>query len=256
MPANVRADDLLKKNETGMAYYDGTRWYHIWCNVNEAIFTSDAKPVYPSTWKYLGSSILHRDKKSLVMTSRHEATLDGEPLHIDRYAYFRAGANYFVLQIVIKNVGARPAAYYYVYSDEPWLGNYGTSGGNVGWSGDGLHRYVGAINSNKYNYAGLFDYGNDAIGEGHHFTMTADFLAWFGAVKPAVYFSNGPTEEIKVTNGKIPLASNERFIAVQWGPRTLLPGQSEIYTLAIGMADRDPRTGFPVKPDIDLKNFP
>jgi hypothetical protein len=256
LPANVLEDDVVKMNETGMAFYNGVRWYHIWCNVNEAIFTSDAKPIYPSTWKYLRSSVLHQERKSVVLVSSHEVILDGQPLHIDRYAYFRAGAKYFVLQIVIRNVGKGPATYYYVYSDEPWLGNYGTSGGNVGWSGDGLHQYVGTVNSNKYNYAGLFDYGNDAIGEGHHFTMTANFLAWFGSVKPAVYFSNGPSEVLKGTNARIPLSSNERFIAAQWGPRTLPPGQSEIYTLAIGMADRDPNTGFPVKPNIDLKNFP
>ncbi len=256
LPANVRDDDIVKMNSTGMAFYDGVRWYHIWCNVNEGIFTSDATPIYPSSWKYLGGRILHNGTKSLVLESSHEVTLDEEPLHIDRHAYFRAGETYFILQIIITNAGNKPVTFYYVYSDEPWLGNYGTSGGNVGWSGDGLHKYEGTVNSSKYNYAGLFDYGNDAIGEGHNFTKTANFLAWFGEVKPAVYFSNSNTEELKNTNVKIPLYSNTRFIAVQWGPCTLPPGQSEIYTLAIGMADRDSKTGLPTKPNIDLKNFP
>jgi hypothetical protein len=55
---------------------------------------------------------------------------------------------------------------------------------------------------------------------------------------------------------KTPLSSNTRFIGLQWGPRTLQPDQSEKYTMAIGMAGRDSITGFPVKPPVDLSNFP
>ena len=41
-----------------------------------------------------------------------------------------------------------------------------------------------------------------------------------------------------------------------WGQQVLQPEDSKIYTLAIGMAGHDPKTGFPVKPYIDLDNFP
>ncbi len=256
LPANVHEDNSVKMNATGMAYHDGTRWYHIWCNANEALFTYRLEPRYPSSWKYLGSKVLHYSKEDLILESKHEVMIDNVPLHIDRHVFFRAGATFFVLSVNIKNVGKSAVTYYYLYGDDPWLGNYGSSGGNIGWSGDGFYYYVGRLNTKKYNYAGYFDFGNGAIGQQHNFTRTANFIEWFGDLEPFVYFSNGPSDIPPVSNERIPLSSNARFIGINWGPRTLRPGQSETYTLAIGMADHDPKTGFPVKPEVDLKNFP
>lgn len=255
LPANVREDDIVKMNQTGIAYNDGKRWFHIWCNANEAIFNSTLNAIYPSAWKYLGSKILHHDETSLVIRSNHEVIIDEIPLRIDRFAYFRAGAPYFLLNIHIKNIGNKPVKYTYLYGDDPWLGNYGSAGGNVGWSGDGLYNFVGRLDIKKYHYAGYFDYGNDAIGQGHNFTGMANFMEWFMDMEPFVYFSNGPFDIPPLSNELIPLNSNARFIGINW-ERTLKPNQLQTFTLAIGMAGHDPKTGFPVKPKIDLKSFP
>ncbi len=255
LPANVAEDDKVKMNATGMAYYDGFRWYHIWCNANEAIFTTNLEPSYPSSWKYLGSRILHKAKDDLLLESKHEVMIDKVPLLIDRLVYFRAGASYFVLTIKVRNIGNSPVSYYYLYGDDPWLGNYGTSGGNVGWSGDGFYYYVGWLDTKKNNYAGYFDFGNGAVGQQHNYTRTANFIEWFGDTKPFVYFSNGPFDIPPLNGQGIPLSSNERFIGINW-EQTLQPDQSVTYTLAIGMADIDPKTGFPMKPKTDLINFP
>lgn len=256
LPANVRADDMTKLNETGMAFYDGARWLHIWCNTNEAIFsTTRFEAFYPSSWEFRGSRVLDRNPEDLLIESRHSVVIDGMPLRIDRYAHFRAGVPYFVLAMYITNEGDRPATFLYQYGDEPWLGSYGTSGGNVGWTADGLHRFAERLAPGKYTYAGFFDYGNDAIGERHEFTNAANFLAWFGDERPMPYFSNGPAD-VPRNGGKVPLSGDERFIGLHWGPRTVLPGGTVTYILAIGMADRDPKTGFPRLPVIELKHFP
>ena len=256
LPASVREDDITKMNATGMAYYDGVRWFHIWCNVNEVISDSRFIGVFPSSWKYLGSRVLHHNSENLILESNHEIIIDGVPLRMNRTAIFKAGETYFILLIRINNFGNRPTTYYYLYGDEPWLGNYGTSGGNVGWTADGIYQYKGWLNTKKLHYAGLYDFGNDAIGEGHDFTFTANFIAWSGDVEPFVFFSNGPDDFPKTNEKRAPLAGNARFIGVQWGPRTLQPGQTEVYTMAIGMAGHDAKTGFPVMPKIDLKKFP
>ena len=257
LPANVEEDNIVKMNETGMAYYDGTRWFHIWCNVNEVMTNSRLEAMSPSSWKYLGSRVLHHTTDDLIVESSHEIIVDGIPLRMNRTAYFKAGETYFILLISISNAGNRPTTYYYVYGDEPWLGNYGTAGGNIGWSADGLYQYRGWLNTRKLHYAGLYDFGNDAIGEGHGFTLTANFIAWFSDVEPAVYFSNGPLDIPEIDGKSVPLSSNTRYMGIQWGPRTLQPGQADTYTLAIGMAkEHDPKTGIPVMPAIDLKHFP
>jgi hypothetical protein len=255
LPENVKDDDKVKMNATGMAYYDGTRWFHIWCNANEALFNRNLEPRYPSSWKYLGSRMIRHTEKELILESSHEVMLDNVPLLITRHVSFRAGAPYFILAVVMRNAGSAPVSYYYIYGDDPWLGNYGSSGGNVGWSGNGFYDYVGRIDTDKFNYAGYFDYGNGAIGERHNYTRLANFIEWFGDATPFVYFSNGPYDIPPLDNEKIPLSSNARYIAIDW-EQTLLPGQSTSYTMAIGMANLDPKTGFPVKPEIDPINFP
>ncbi len=254
LPSHVRDESSVKANETGMAYYDGRRWFHIWCNVNEGIVDDRFDNRYPYAWKYLGSRVLHGDNDDLIIESSHEIVIDRAPLRIKRHAHFRAGDTFFVLTVEVRNDGDHPVTYDYFYGDEPWLGNYGTSGGNVGWSAEGLQNYVGVIDTTKTRYAGLFDYGNDAIREGHDFTLTANFLEWFGDIRPIVYFSNGPADAPPTGRTKIPLSGNQRFICADWGPRVLRPGQKETYTLAIGMAGS--RNGLPVKPTVDLKNYP
>jgi hypothetical protein len=243
-------------DETGMAYYDGRRWYHIWCNSNEGLASGDQlkDDTYgPFGWKFLGSRVLHQSSRSLALESSHEAVVDGLPLRVDRYAYFRAGETYFLLSIWIKNIGKTPATYCYIYGDEPWLGDFGTSKGNVGWVSDRLVNYAEFIDPDKYSFAGYFDFGNDAVSPNHDFTMTADFLEWLGDFKPdLVYFSNGPTEYPKRDGPKVPLASDSRYIGLQWGPHTLKPGESHNIRLAVGMASYNPKTGSLAKPEIKL----
>lgn len=254
LPTNVEDDHNIKANETGMAFFDGKRWFHIWCNVNEAIASGKAMTsIYPSQWIFIGSRVLNASDKELTLCSSHTVSVDNVPLRIDRIADFKAGERFFTLSFRVTNVGTEPSYYFYLYGDEPWLGNYGTSGGNVGWVKDRLIQHVGAVDTRKYAYAGLFDYGNEAIGEGHNFTMTANFLEWKSPKAPMVYFSNSTDDFFApVASGNTPLSGNARFIGVQWGPSFLPPGVSDSYTLAIGMAGRDPKTGLPVKPETHL----
>jgi hypothetical protein len=254
LPYSYYKDSTVTMNETGMAFNNGHDWFHLWCNVNEAISPASApeKLIYPSAWKFLGSRILFANRRKLVLQSSHEITLDGVPLHIDRYAIFHAGDRHFVLAINITNRGEKPAEYYYVYGDEPWVGDYGTSTGNVGWTRDKLYLYESAIDPSRESYAGMFDFGNRIVpGENsREFSGLANFIEWLGTPRPdVVYFSN---KEGSFANEeeKVPLYSRtNRVMFLQWGPRVIQPGQSELLTMAVGMADRNPQTGFPVKPE-------
>jgi len=211
------------------------------------------EPSHPSSWKFLGSEVLNKSNKELAIKSSHEAVIDGVPLRMDRYAYFRAGDTFFVLSVRINNVGDRPIGFYYVYGDEPWVGDFGSSKGNVGWVDGKLIKTVQYVDAGKYSYAGYFDYGNDLVSPEHDFTKTANFIEWSSKDKPLVYFSNSPMDSPKGSGEGAPLGSDERYIGIQWGPKVLKPGESVHYVLAIGMAGNDPKTGFPVKPKVVFK---
>jgi hypothetical protein len=245
----------LNRNETGMAYFDGTRWYHIWCNVNEGL-SSVRQPYlmsYPSDWTFRGSKVLENDGRHLSLQSRHDFRLDNVPCTLDRYLFYTAGAPYVVLVTEITNRGEFPLSLRYTYSDEPWLGNFGSARGNVGWLKDGIVLTERIIDTSRNTFAGMFDYGNELAGEDHDYTWKANFIEWDRKSRPdKAYFSNimGGLANYRQS---APLSSpKNRIIGLIWGPLTIPPGQSFTFTLAIGMAGNDPATGFPVKPETDL----
>ncbi len=256
LPPHARGSEAVTMNETGMAYYDGKRWFHLWCNVNEAISpaSDSTKSVYPSSWEFLGSGILSASDRQIVLESRHRIVLDGVPLLMDRHAIFLAGEPYVILSIKISNSGTQQVGYHYLYGDEPWLGDFGSSRGNVGWVRDRLYLYEGAIDTAKYSYAGMYDMGNPAIGaNSREFTGVANFIEWLGDNRPELaYFSNSDGRYAP-ESARVPLDSpDNRVIFLQWGPKVLQPGQSECYTLVIGMAASDAKNGLPGKPAIAL----
>lgn len=252
LPFDLEADRRVTLNETGMAFYDGSQWHHIWCNANESIapWRHPADAIPPSSWRFLGSSTKKSTSEELVLTSSHEVPMDGVPFRIDRFASFRAGARHMTLAIRITNTGTQPAGYFYIYGDEPWLGNYGSSVGNVGWVHDRIVKHEGTIDPQRYGWAGYFDYGNDAAGEAHVYSGIANFIDWQAGVRPdTVYFSNR-IGAFADERDQVPLSdASNRVLFLQWGPRLLNPGQSETIVLSVGMADINPVSGFPVKPD-------
>ncbi len=251
LPANILADTNISMDESGMSYYNGKRWYHVWCNVNEAMLAIDGHDMKePEQWTFLGSRVVEKSNTSPVVSSYHQTEISGVPVRIERTAYFFANEPYFILTIRFINIGNRPVGFYYAYGDEPWVGDYGSARGNIGWVKDRLIKYESQISPVENSYAGMYQYGNDAINEGHHFTRMANFLEWFGPNLPfRVSFTNhdGPLED---PTGKtlVPLKSDVRFIDVNWEIANLQPQQSYDIYLAVGMAGYDPNNDRPFKP--------
>jgi hypothetical protein len=235
-------------NNSGMTYFDGRRWYHIWCNVNEGIGPAgDDVVLTPSRWRFLESRVVTRTPRQVTIISRHEAVVDRLPVRIERTARFFAGEPYFILEIALTNGGERPLVYEYYYGDEPWVGFYGTSLGDTGWVADRLVNYEELLDTGRYSYAGIVDSGNRVIGERPVYTNLANFIEWTGPEPPLAYFAN---RGVPPRPGSAsPLESNERYIGLQW-ERRLAPGATSVIKLAVGMATSDNRTGHPVKPAV------
>jgi len=234
-------------NNSGITYYNGRHWFHIWCSVNEGIdFAEPGPPLTPSSWKFLGSRVVSRSDARAVIESRHEAGRGSSLVGIVRRVSFTAGEPYFNLEIRISNPGSAPVDYTYVYGDEPWVGYFGTALGDVGWVQDRLITHEEVIDSSRYSYAGMADSGNRAIGERPVYTNLANFIEWVGEERPQVFFANSNAMPA-VRAEKAPLESNERFIGLEW-QRTLLPGSSQTIRLNIGMARLNAPAGIPEKP--------
>ncbi len=256
LPYSRYAHDTVQMNETGMAYFDSREWFHLWCNANEGIAGAGTpdKLVYPSDWEFLGSRVPFVTNHEMIIQSRHRAVLDGVPFRIDRYAIYRAGEPYLVLAIRITNAGQQPAGYFYVYGDEPWVGDYGTSIGNIGWTKDRLLFHESTIDPLNNSFVGMYDYGNRAINEKkEHFSRMANFIEWIGMIRPQLVYVSNKEGKISDESQTIPLDSRDnRVLFLQWGPRLLAPGQSDLLIMAIGMAGHDPKSDIPVKPEINI----
>lgn len=246
------ASAALKTNNrelsnTGMTYFNGQRWLHLWCNANEAIATPvpryEAKT--PSSWSFLDSKVLINNSERVVIRSRHQVEIGGVPLRIERFVYFRAGATFFKLGIKITNIGDHPLDYSYFYGDEPWVGEYGTSLGNIGWANGHFFPNETVFNPMRDKYAGMVDI----------YTNTANFIEWFGPFRPSHFYISNQNGVYSEIDHNVPLVSNERYIGLVWGPQIIRPGETNQIYLAIGMAPFDPRRGVPVKPEIPLSDY-
>jgi hypothetical protein len=176
---------------------------------------------------------------------------------MDRYVFFKAGDTFFILAIVLRNKGPVETPYLYIYGDEPWVGEYGSSIGNVGWVKDRQLNYEGRIDPRKYSYAGMWDIGNPAVPResesGKNMTGMANFIEWLGNNIPdKVYFSN-TNGKFAEESHKVPLSSpTNRVIFLEWGPRFIEPGQEHVILLGIGMAGSGPQTTLPEKPPVSM----
>jgi len=233
------AADPAGQNESGMTFRDGTSWFHIWCNVNEGLQDDQARRMtFPGEWRFLGSRVLLSDPTRVVLESRHELALGGGTLRMARFAYFTAGEPFFRLGVRLTALGPGPAAFSYVYGDEPWVGHFGSADGNVGWVAEGLLYYEGPIDPLVHRWAGILD----------ELSGYAAYIEWVGDEVPTTVYVANQGGRFAPPGVQVPLHSNEVFIGLEWTGRRLQPGESRTFSMVIGMAESDPRTKRPMRP--------
>lgn len=240
----------MTENSSGVSYYDGNKWRHLWCTANEGIAPSGGKEVLTvPSWKYISGRIIRTAFGGVTLISEHEVLISGQPLRITRTAAINSGENYFTLAVTMTNIGTSAVSFDYAYGDEPWVGEFGSSSGDIGWHSGGLVKYETRLPLDA-SYAGFIDYGNDLIGEPHVFDNTAGFIEWHPPATEA-YFSN----DFHRVEPTIPLSDREnRVLNIVWKNQSLEPGQSRTYRFAIGMARFNEISGLPEKPLTGLKN--
>lgn len=104
-PHNLKNEIPDALNDTGIAYFDGNRWYHIWYSANEG-FAARADfsfRIPPSLWEFQCNKILKDTSNELIIKSAHIVRFDNYKMNIDKYAIFKAGEPYFILIIRFKN---------------------------------------------------------------------------------------------------------------------------------------------------------
>ncbi|MGE5892920.1 MAG: hypothetical protein ACM34I_02580 [bacterium] len=224
-------DSAMVREGGGMAYFNGEKWIHLWCTANEGIALAGGGTVYePQKWNYASGRIIKGTFNEVILESEHTVSPGGEPLHITRRLDLKAGDNFATLMIRITNTGKRAISYDYAYGDEPWIGIFGSSEGEVGWTRDGLITHETFINPLKYSLIGYADVGNKEAGENDRYSGYANFIQWIDTVPSQVYVSNTFYE----VGNRILDSRDNRVLNVVWKNQFLPPGTSKTYKLRIG----------------------
>jgi len=224
-------DSRGDENGSGLAIYDGTRWIHLWCTANEGIALAGGGQVYePHRWRYVTGRILERSSRRVELASIHEVELENVPVKIIKRLRFEAGNNFLTLTTTVRNLAETDLLFDYAYGDEPWIGKFGNSEGDVGWFEEGLVTRERHIDGKMYSFIGYADIGNPDFGEKEAYTGYANYIQWVGTKPSEVYFSN----DFFSVQGRILGSRDNRVLNLVWRNQPLRPGESQTFTLRIG----------------------
>lgn len=237
------------KATSGMGYFDGKKWTHLWCAANEGFnISGTGEMLSPEKWKYMGSRVLKDTYDEVDLESYHQIEIsDKRQALMTRRVRFRATDDFLTLGIKIANPNTTGFAYTYIYGDEPWVGGFGSSWGDVGWFEGGLIEKETSLDPVKYKYAGYWDHGIASVDRGGEgYSGYANFIKWVSPTPDLVYLAN----EFSCCDEKRPLDSAyKRVIGIEWHGIALYPGESRTHVLVLGKAKV--RNGLPAIPYIN-----
>ena len=238
---------------------------NLFCAQDESLWDHAEEVEYDSGWsenfgrgddgvrmEYLDGEILRDGADGdLVLRSLNR----GGCWEMTRYLLWPRGAAHVLIAAHLRNACAAPRGVSFWTGEDPWIGTYKTSEGDVGWTDDGLIQAEAALDPAGFRYGGLYDLGNALAGEtAGGFSGAANFIMPDPATPPdRVLFANRFAHDAgEITPGR-PL-DNESLTAINmgWVDRVLGPGETFRIVYAMGRAEtgRRGRSPLPQVPEI------
>ncbi|HEY5285000.1 MAG TPA: hypothetical protein VIM14_19565 [Polyangia bacterium] len=264
-------------NGSGMGFYPrkplrGFKSINVFCAQDESIWDLDEKAEYSYGWsenigtgadgkrlEYVGGRILEHGDDHVILASENA----GGCYRVFKVAFAKAAARTWIIATRIQNRCDKPVHFDLWTGDDPWIGLYASSEGDVGWTPQGLVRNETAFGMGQFTAGGLYDLGK--IGEKPgSFSNQANFFALDPALPLPDFaaFANRFAHGSKDVDPRRPL-DNKTMTALNlgWRARTLGPGESMDMAMALGMASaRDGDAGetlpqLPVLTDADWSTW-
>ena len=260
-------------NGSGFGFYPrrpirGHKRINLFCAQDESIWDIDEGKEYTYGWSenfgkgddgvplhYLGGKILVDNGKEVVLKSSNGAGC----YHVSKVAYTRAESPYWIIATRIDNTCSHPLHFDFFSGDDPWLGLYKTSDGDVGWTPEGLVQNETHFGLGMFSGGGIYDLGNAGLGQ-----STADFTnqANFIRIDPASplpnknFFANAFAHDVSEIDPSRPL-DNKTMTALNmgWTDRRLSPGEGFTIAMALGRADTGPPGTIPAMPAVSEQEW-
>lgn len=202
--------------------------------------------------EYVGGAVLAdgRDGGDVVLRSVNRA----DCFEVTRHLLWPRGAAYVVISSRVRNVCPQALTFSLWTGEDPWIGTYRSSDGDVGWHAGGLVRTERALDGRAFRWGGMIDLGNELLGQSAApFSNAADFLLPDPALPPPdrAFFANRFAHEAGDVDPARPL-DNRSLTAFNlgWVGRRLAPGEAAVFRYALGHARSGPPGSVPGVPDI------
>ncbi|MFH1132218.1 MAG: hypothetical protein V1754_12850, partial [Pseudomonadota bacterium] len=147
---------------------------NVFCAQDESIWDHKEKTEYSYGWsenfgkgndgarlEYVRGRILEQTPQRLVFQSENA----GGCYRVTKVAYARAQKPWWLIATRITNSCKEPVKFDFFSGDDPWLGLYKSSDGDVGWTTDGLIRNEAYFGFGQFPAGGLYDLGNQELGQ-------------------------------------------------------------------------------------------
>jgi len=205
--------------------------------------------------EYVSGEVLESTRERVALWSVNR----GGCYEFEKLAVAQAGERFWVIGTRITNRCSDPVSFDFFSGDDPWLGTYRSSDGDVGWTPAGLVRTETSFELGDFTAGGLFDLGNQALGQAEgSFSNQANFLALDpGLPLPdQAHIANRFAHHRSEVEPKRPL-DNQTLTALNlgWTEQTLQPEASFEVAYAVGLAVTGEPPTLPQLPELGARQF-
>lgn len=236
---------------------------NLFCAQDESIHDLDSGEEYTTGWsenmgegadgqrlEYVRGQVAVPGPDELVLLSRNA----GGCYRVDKAATTRADTPWWVIATRITNRCEHPVRFHLYSGDDPWLGRYASSEGDVGWTPAGLVRHEAALGVGEFTTGGLYDLGNSSVdGVEGSFSNEASFVALDPVAPPPDHaiFANAFAHESAEIDPDRPLDHHSlTALNLVWRDQVLEPGASFTWAMALGRAHTGEPGEVPTTPDL------
>jgi len=229
---------------------------NVFCAQDESIWDRDERREYTYGWaenfgtgpdgqrlEYVSGRIVEANRERVVLESENA----GGCYRVRKIASTWATTQFWVIATRVTNRCDHVVHFDFFSGDDPWIGLYKSSDGDVGWTPLGQVRNEQRFELGTFTSGGLWDRGNPAIGQTEGtFSNQANFFA----LDPTLPLPDEASFANRFAHGKSDVfptkpLDNQSMTALNlgWSKQTLAPAAARDYAFALGLAltsdDRD-----------------
>ncbi len=260
-------------NGSGYALYPktprrGYRSINVFCAQDESIWDHNEKVEYTYGWSenygkgadgkplnYVRGRIIESGPARLILQSENA----GGCYKVTKVATTRRGVRWWIIATRVTNTCDHDVHFDFFTGDDPWIGTYRSSDGDVGWTSRGLVRTEQAFGKGLFTAGGFYDLGNRALGQKEgSFSNQANFFQLDPAspLPDLALFANSFAHTVDDLKPGRPL-DNKSLSALNlgWRELTLSPGQGFTTAMALGLAITTEPGATPRPPEITPQDW-